>query len=353
MILLSKLIEWFLPSLREKHGDRLLPSHEQALDAMGNCRTENSPVMVVECTDCGNKEVIPHSCGHRSCPHCQHYESQQWLERQRAKLLPVSYFMVTFTLPRQLRGLLFYNQQLGYDLLMRLAWQTLREFGLNDKQLHGILGATAVLHTHARSLDFHPHVHFIVPAGALDPKQRLWRKKRGKYLFREKNLAKVFRAKWFAAMAEVGLQVRPTLPEEWVVDCKYVGRGEKALTYLGKYLYRGVLREKDILSCENGQVTFRYTDNQGHVKTRTLPGADFLWLLLQHVLPKGFRRARDYGLLHANSKPLIQLLRWIFPRPFERPYKKSQRPPIRCPACGGVMQIITTRYLPFLKAQPT
>jgi len=69
---------------------------------MANCRTESSPVMVVECSDCGNKEVIPHSCGHRSCPHCQHYESQRWLERQRAKLLPVSYFMVTFTLPRQL-----------------------------------------------------------------------------------------------------------------------------------------------------------------------------------------------------------------------------------------------------------
>jgi len=195
MILLSKLIDWFLPSLREKHGERLLPSHEKALDAMANCRTGNSPVMLVECSDCGNKEVIPHSCGHRGCPHCQHYESQQWLARQRAKLLPVSYFMVTFTLPRQLRGLVFSNQQLCYDLLMRLAWQTLREFGRNDKQLHSVLGATAVLHTNTRSLDFHPHVHFIVPAGALDPKHRLWRRKRGKYLFREQNLAKVFRAK--------------------------------------------------------------------------------------------------------------------------------------------------------------
>ena len=87
-----------------------------------------------------------------------------------------------------------------------------------------------------------------------------------------------------------------------------MGRGDKALTYLGKYLYRGVLQEKDILRCENGEVTFRYTENTGKVKTRTLPGAEFLWLLLQHVLPKGFRRARDYGFLHSNSKPLIQLL---------------------------------------------
>lgn len=353
MILLSTLIDRFLPSLRETHGNRLLPSHEKAVDAMAKCRTERSPVMVAECNDCDHQEVIPHSCGHRSCPHCQHHESQQWIERQRAKLLPVTYFMVTFTLPRQLRGLVFANQQLCYDLLLRLAWQTLREFGLNDKQLHGALGATAVLHTNTRSLDFHPHVHFIVPAGALDPKHRLWRKKRGKYLFREQNLAKVFRAKWFAAMAEAGLRVRPTLPKDWVVDCQYVGRGEKALIYLGKYLYRGVLREKDILRCENGEVTFRYTDNRGRVQTRTLPGADFLWLLLQHVLPKGFRRARDYGLLHANSKPLIQLLRWIFPGIVERPRVKPQRPPIRCPACGGVMEIIATRCKSSPGAQPT
>jgi hypothetical protein len=353
MILLSQPIDRFLPSLRRKHGTRLLPSHEKALDAMANCRTENSPVMVVQCADCGNKEVIPHSCGHRSCPHCQHYESQQWLERQYAKLLPVSYFTVTFTLPQQLRGLVFTNQSLCCDLLMRPARKTLREFGLNDKQLHGLLGATAVLHTNTRRPDFHPHVHFIVPAGALDPTQRLWRNKRGKYLFREKNLAKVFRAKWFAAMANEGLVVRPTLPEDWVVDCQYVGRGEKALTYLGKYLYRGVLREKDILTCEDGAVTFRYTDNQGNVKTRSLPGADFLWLLLQHVLPKGFRRARDYGLLHANSKSLIHLLRWIVPGRFERPYEKPQRPPIRCPVCGGVMEIIATRCLASPKLQPT
>lgn len=205
MILLSQLIERFLPRLRQRHGERLLPSHEQALAAMANCRTDNSPMMVVVCPDCGNQERIPHSCGHRSCPHCQHHESQRWLERQRAKLLPVNYFMITFTLPAQLRALVFYHQQLGYDLLMRLGWQTLKTFGLNDQQLHGKLGATAVLHTHSRRLDYHPHVHFIVPAGALDPTRRVWRKKRGKYLFREKSLAKVFRAKWFQAMTEAGL----------------------------------------------------------------------------------------------------------------------------------------------------
>lgn len=99
MIVLLNLIATFGGALREQYGDRLLPGHERALHALAICRTEDSPVMMVQCPDCGNRETIPHSCGHRNCPHCQHHEGQQCLERQRAKLLPVMYFMVTFTLP--------------------------------------------------------------------------------------------------------------------------------------------------------------------------------------------------------------------------------------------------------------
>ncbi len=352
MILLSSLIAAFGGELRERYGSRLLPGHERALHAMERCRTEESPIMIVLCPECGTQEFIPHSCGHRNCPHCQHHEGQQWLERQREKLLPVEYFMITFTLPRQLRRIAWRHQRICYDLLLKIGWQTLFEFGVNDPQLQGRIGAHAVLQTNSRRLDYHPHAHFIIPAGALDPKHRLWRKKKGKYLFHENNLAKVFRAKWFQAMKEEGLKVNATIPNDWVVDCQHVGRGDKALTYLGKYLYRGVLQEKDILRCENGQVTFRYTENTGKVKTRTLPGADFLWLLLQHVLPKGFRRTRDYGFLHSNCKAMITLLQYLFRVVLRPPEKKSKKPPIRCKSCGGIMEIIATWLKPMPKAQP-
>ena len=107
-----------------------------------------------------------------------------------------------------------------------------------------------------------------------------------------------------------GLLAPPNLPEKWVVDCKCVGSGEKVLVYLGRYLYRGVIQEKDILRCENGQVTYRWRDSKTKkMQTRTVSGAQFLWLVLQHVLPKGFRRARNYGFSHPNSKRLIALLR--------------------------------------------
>jgi hypothetical protein len=342
MILLSELIESFESDLLDRYGHRLLPSHRRALAAMKQCRTASSPMMLTQCLACEAKALLPHSCGHRLCPHCQHYESQRWLQRQQQKLLPVDYFMITFTLPAQMRSLAWNQQRLIYNLLFRISWETLKSFGLNDKQLKGKLGATGVLHTHSRKLSFHPHVHMIVPAGALDTKQRLWRKKKAKYLFNQNNLARVYRAKWLQALKDHDLKTITTLPKDWVVDCQHVGTGNQALTYLGKYLYRGVLSERNILSKQNGQVTFRYTENTGAVKTRCLPGADFLWLLLQHVLPRGFRRARDYGFLHANSKALIQLIQLLFQVTIQA-IKQTSRAPIVCQHCGAEMVIIATR----------
>lgn len=106
-----------------------------------------------------------------------------------------------------------------------------------------------------------------------------------------------------AGIETAGLMLPPRHPGAWVVDCKAVGSGEKALVYLGRYLYRGVIREQDIVACADGQVSFRYRDAKtGKLERRTVPGAQFLWLVLQHVLPKGFRRARNYGFLHPNRK---------------------------------------------------
>ena len=358
MILLSTIIGLFEAELLAQYQDRLLPSHRAALAAMKNCRTSASPMMLAQCTDSDHKILLPHSCGHRSCPHCQHHESQQWLERQLQKLVPGQYFLVTFTLPAAFRALAFANQSTFFSLLIQCAWQTLSTFALNDKQLQGTPGAIAVLHTHSRRLDFHPHVHLVVPAAAIDANNRLWRTKRAKakkgYLFNHKALAKVFRAKMLDAITGEGLPLPERYAEKWVVDCKCLGSGEKALVYLGRYLYRGVIREKDIIACQNGQVTFRYKQaKSGRTKTPTLPGAKFLWLILQHVLPKGFRRARNFGFLHPNSKRLIAVVQYLFgfdPKPalaFLKP-----RPEIKCPRCGAPMKIIQTRIIPSLSASP-
>ena len=206
----------------------------------------------------------------------------------------------------------------------------------------------AVLHTHSRRLDYHPHVHLAMPGAALDPEKRLWRRRSGKrsaYLFNHRALAKVFRAKVLAALAREGLKLPPGVPAHWVVDCKGVGDGSKALVYLGRYLYRGVIQEKDILSCEAGQVRFRYRDSQtGKSAVRTVSGARFLALILQHVLPKGFRRSRNFGFLHPNSKRLIALLQIVLKvAPEPGPTWMKHRPPFRCACCGAPMRIVQRR----------
>lgn len=360
MIALAAIIERFGPAYLAQYASTALPSQRQALNVMKNCRSSLGPCLLAQCGACGEQAVVPHSCGHRNCPHCQHFESQRWIERQTQALVPGSYFLVTFTLPAELRALLWAHQRVAYAALMDCAWATLRTFSQNHKQLQGSPGGVAVLHTHSRRLDFHPHVHLAMPAAALDTDKRLWHTLRkstkgGGYLFNHLALAKVFKARFLAALGELGLPVPPNLPEKWVVDCKCVGNGEKALVYLGRYLYRGVIQERDILRCENGQVTYRWRDSttKKHAQ-RTVSGVEFLRLVLQHVLPKGFRRARNYGFLHPNSKRLIALLRLLVFKPRGKapaestPAHKSERPKLLCRCCGAVMAIVRRRILPVI-----
>ena len=129
--------------------------------------------------------------------------------------------------------------------------------------------------------------------------------------------------------------------------------------YLGRYLYRGVIQEKDILRCENGQVTYRWRDSKtGKPAQRSVSAVEFLRLVLQHVLPKGFRRARNYGFLHPNSKRLIALLRLLVFKPCGKvPTQLAQatqtdRPKLLCRCCGAVMAIVRRRILPLVAEPP-
>ena len=256
------------------------------------------------------------------------------------KRVPGNYFMITFTLPAEFRARAWQHQRVMYGLIMQSAWETVNTFSRNDKKLRGSTGAVSVLHTHNRRLEFHPHVHLLMPAAAFDKKQRRWRNKDGGYLFNHKALAKMFRGKVLAGITQAGLRLPKRYPEKWVVDCKSVGSGEKALVYLGRYLYRGVIQEKDILSFSNGRVTFRYQNSETkQFETRTLPAVEFLRRVLQHVLPKGFRRARNFGFLHPNSGRvrLVQLLKRVVVLP------PQSRPAVRCTCGGGKMKIVRTQ----------
>jgi len=342
---LASIIDQYLDAFMIKYGDTALSGHLKAMNAICRCRTPDSGELYVQCPTCHHAEWRPLSCGHRSCPKCQNHEASKWIDRQQAKLLPVLYFLATFTLPFELRSLTWHHQKVIYSLLFTCVSSTLKDFGLNPKNLGAEIGMTMVLHTNNRRLDFHPHIHVVVPGGGVDKRRHQWKKKKGKFLFNQDAMAKVFRARFLAAINEAGLSLPQSIPPKWVVDCKHVGKGITALKYLSKYLYRGVISEKNIISNQNGQVTFKYIESKtGDTRYRTLKGEDFLHLIMQHVLPKGFRRVRDYGFLHSNAKKLLHLVQLIL-HVVIKGIEQRLRPVFKCPCCKSPMVILGFRRI--------
>lgn len=336
---ICKVIKNHLPDFLDKYENCFPGEKISVLYDILRCRTEENGEMLYTCPECGEKEWLPHSCGNRNCPKCQNHLTTEWLEKQMNKLLPVNYFLVTFTIPSELKTVAMNHEKLFYNILFTASSEAMKELALNKKHLGAEVGMTGVLHTNSRKLDYHPHVHYIVPAGGIDTKNKLWKKKNGNYFLPSKPLGILFRGKLLALLRENNLTVPDGLyKNDWVINIKNTGKGEGTLQYLSRYLYRGVISEKRILSDENGFVTFSYKDGEsGEEKKRTVPGETFLFLLVQHSLPKGFRRSRDYGFLHGNSKKTLAVLHLILKVVIKKVVKA--KPVYKCCCCGNLMTI--------------
>ena len=330
---LADLLRRYRAQLGAEYGPRLLPEQRRAADCIERCRTERCGQTLVYCPRCGLEHALNHSCNHRSCPTCQNHSATRWLGRQRAKLLPVRYYLLTFTVPAPLRPAIYRNQRLLYEALFSAATETIREVASNPRFLGAEPGMTTVLHTHSRSLGFHPHLHVIMPGGGIDRRTRTWKQGTRKYLFPSAVLKRLFRENFLALCRQAGISYPQQLHRiDWVVNIKAAGRGERALEYLSKYLYRGVIQERNILGDDNGRITFEYEDSRtGLRQTRALSAPSFLFRVLKHTLPKRFRRARDHGFLHGNCKRTLRLLQLIFRRPLATLVLKP--PAIQCPHC--------------------
>ena len=341
----------FIDLLRQQHqaleveySSQLSNDMRKAIYAMLMCKTAQQRQSLWACNHCSHHDQTPLSCGHRLCPQCQQNTTSDWLARQKLKRLPVEYFMVTFTLPFELRVLAKRQPKALYQLMFSVSASILKDFAV--RQGLGNIGFTSVLHTHSRRRELHPHLHIIVPNGGYNPERKQWRKGKQGYLFNASALAKVWRARVFEAInkhPDLSLATIKKMPTKWVVDCKKVGHGLPALKYLSRYLYRGVLPDKDIIDYDEHNVTFRYKDSTTNkITLRTLPTLQFLMLILQHVLPKGLQRVRDYGLLSSGAKKLrliIQLLLlpvhdWLKPKKEET---KPSRATKICPCCKHKM----------------
>ncbi len=176
MISLASIAKQYRAQFEQDYGNRINPVYTQALEQIIRCHTPQAGALLYHCNPCQSDTTLYPSCGHRHCPACQHKANCDWLNRQRQKLLPVNYFLVTFTLPAQLRHFVWTHQKWAYQAMFEAARLTLLSFFERDKQLGENPGLVGVLHTSNRQLKYHPHVHFVVPGGSLSKSKALWQK---------------------------------------------------------------------------------------------------------------------------------------------------------------------------------
>ena len=239
--------------------------HRTVMEKIVACRTEELGGEIFLCEPCQEYRYSYHSCQDRHCPKCGNDKADEWLKMQSALLLPVTYFMLTFTLPDTLNAVARSNQAFIYSLFFQTAAAALQKLARDPKFVGGQLGFFGVLQTWARDLAYHPHLHFIV-AGGLSDDGNSWRPAHGKFLVPVLALSKIFRAKFRDALKkkpELFSQVPPeTWKKDWVVDCRPVGSGERAIKYLAPYIFRVAISNRRLLKLENGNVTFQYRNGE-------------------------------------------------------------------------------------------
>jgi hypothetical protein len=354
---------------RQAFEDRMPPSHLRAMADITHCRTPALGGSLYACDDCGSLDYAYHSCRNRHCPKCQSDRAQDWLERLRTRLLPCDHYLLTFTLPAELRPLARSHQRVVYAALLREAAAAAQTLADDPRWVGGRLAILAALHTWNRSAAFHPHAHLLVSAGGLSPDGSAWVKPaHPKFLFPGYVLSQIFRAKFRDALATAGLlhHLDPTVWERpWTVHIQQIGNGQHAALYLSRYVYRVALTNDRIERFEQGRVTFRYTDaRSGAIRRMTLPVLDFIARFLQHVLPRGFAKIRYYGLLSPASRPALERARHLLESvepPVSRPEAAraelapaegtadapTTSAPRLCPVCkGGHLRLIGTLHKP-------
>lgn len=369
MVELAEIFRSAGEAYQKAFGGRMLPSHRRAMADILACRTPALGGSLFTCDDhCGHLDFAYHSCRNRHCPKCHYGPTQLWLAGLRRRLLPCGYYLVTFTLPAELRSLARSHQRTVYDILLREAAAALQHLADDPRWVGGTLGILAVLHTWSRNLAYHPHVHLLVTAGGLTEDGEAWRKPaHSRFLVPGYALSKIFRAKVRDALQRESLldQVDPAVfRKRWIAHLQHAGDGAHAAEYLSRYVHRVALTNDRIEAFDHGQVTFRYICSRTH-QTRhlTLPVNTFIARFLQHVLPKGFQKIRGYGLFRpAATRPrerarhLLQLDPALPPPPDTSPtttQPADDKPSVDrsrlCPACrrGHLIRLRSFRHPPF------
>ena len=350
----------------------------KVMSAIESCRTAALGGHVLRCESCAHTLIAYNSCRNRHCPKCQEAAAKEWLAEREAELLPVPYFHVVFTLPARITEIAYQNKAVIYDLLFKASAETLFTIAADPKHLGARIGILSVLHTWGSALTHHPHVHMIVPGGGFSPDGNSWVACRPSFFLPVQVLSRLFRRLFLENLATAhaagGLQffgkhaalselnafaayLAPLRNSEWVVYSKRpFGGPEQVLRYLARYSHRVAISNRRLIACDDKGVTFKWKDyrieGSERYKGMTLATHEFIRRFLIHVLPAGFHRIRNYGLL-ASSKRADNIARArqllalpILPidaiKAVSANAIEAQTPKQACPCCGSPMIIIET-----------
>jgi len=350
---ISDIFRAYGPAYLKKYQDQMASDQIKAIVSIMRCRTPEAGSVVYRCNDCSKYHHVPKSCGNRHCPLCQGSKAKAWLEKQLAQLLPCAYFMLTFTVPAEFRRFVRSHPRDCYKALFQAAKETLFKLAKDPKYIgSSSLGMTGVLHTWGRDLNYHPHLHFIVPGGAIGEDGKSWLASRVDFLIPVQAASIIFRAKYKAIMKRCGLLSEipdEVWSKEWIVNSKAVGDGRLALRYLAPYVFRVAISNRRIVKVEpgtdgEGLVTFTVRKSgTSSYKPMTVSAEEFLRRFLQHVLPSGFQKVRHFGFAHPRAKTNREWLSMLVTVTLNMVYiltvvaKPMPVKPLtlRCPECGG------------------
>lgn len=306
---------------RQQHGASMSMAQRRVMTAIEVCRTAVLGGHLERCDQCGYERNAFNSCRDRHCPKCQSLARAQWIEDRQSELLECPYFHVVFTVPEEIGAIAYQNKEVAYGILFQATADTLKTIAADPQHLGAEIGFFAVLHSWGQTLQFHPHLHCVVPGGGLSPDGQRWISCRPNFFLPVRVLSRLFRRLFLEALqaafdsgklqffhALEALRDRHTFVQllermkscEWVVYAKRPFAGpQQVLDYVGRYTHRVAISNNRLLDIEDGHVTFQWKDyrDRDQVKTMTLPADEFIRRFLLHVLPDGFQRIRYFGFL--------------------------------------------------------
>ena len=349
---IGEILRNYGPAYLKKFADKMHSDQIKAMVAIMRCRTPDTGSVVYRCQQCQKLHHVLKSRGNRHCPVCQGGKAKVWLQKQLEQLLPCAYFMLTFTVPAEFRHFMRSHPRECYKAVFEAAKETLFALAADPKYVGSAnIGATGVLHTWGRDLNYHPHLHFIVPGGAIGLDGKSWLSSRVDFLIPVLAASVLFRAKYKAIMERIGL-LAETPPEAWDkawnVNCKAVGDGRLALRYLAPYVFRVAISNSRIVKVAPGVdgagvVTFTYRPSgTSSYKSMTVSAEEFIRRFLQHVLPSGFQKVRHFGFAHPRAKTNWEWLSMLVTVTLNMVYVLTvaakplvEKPTLKCPDCGG------------------